>query len=230
VAVLKHDRYLFRRPARPGEIATIEASTGEVVLSYRGFASVTRTVALLVSVVIFLSGIAAALLLLAEGLPLRSIAAVALTLLFTWLVKLVVPRLRVTLYQGAVPALTLSEQPRPIASTVILATAEGVRLAEIRQTWFSRLGRNRWIISVDGVALGHAVEEGLGPALARKLLGKFSRRFETDIAIVFARTVVGQIVRRGREPDGQHLLELKGDLLDRRIAVGLASLILGRDP
>jgi hypothetical protein len=201
-----------------------------VVFSYRGFASVTRTVALLVSVVILLSGLAGALLLLAEGLPSRSIAVGVLTLLFTWLVKQLVPRLRVTLYQGAVPALTLSEQPRLTTSTVILATAEGVRLAEIRQTGLSRLGRNRWIIDVNGVPLGHAVEEGLGPAMVRKLLGKFSRRFETNIVIVFARTIVGQIVRRDRGDDERHLLELRGDLLDRRIAIGLTALILGREP
>jgi hypothetical protein len=201
-----------------------------VVLSYRGFASVTRTVALLVTVVILLSGIAGALLLLAEELPSRSIAVVVLTLLFTWLVKLLIPRLSVTLYQGAVPALTLREQPRLTTSTVILATAEGVRLAEIRQTWLSRLGRNRWIIDVNGVPLGHAVEEGLGTAMVRKLLGKFSRRFETNIVIVFARTIVGQIVRRDRGDDERHLLEMRGDLLDRRIAIGLAALILGREP
>jgi hypothetical protein len=61
------------------------------------------------------------------------------------------------------------------------------------------------------------------------VLGKFNRRFETNVRIVYGGIPVGRIVRRP-ENGRADVLELTSDALDRRIAVALATLVLGREP
>ncbi|MGZ5440550.1 MAG: hypothetical protein ACXW31_06605, partial [Thermoanaerobaculia bacterium] len=121
--------------------------------------------------------------------------------------------------------LTISQRAVFPSATYIVAAPNGATLAELRKSFLSRLGRNRWTITHDGRNLGEAREESFSGAILRKLLGKFSRRFETNMRITYGGMEVGRIVRRPAD-----VLELASDALDRRVAVALAVMILGREP
>lgn len=200
------------------------------MLTYRSFASVVGIVAALVCGLVLIAGLAGALFLIEKDSVMLAVAALVLTLAFASFIALLVPRINVTLYDDGSPALSISQRSAFPSANFIVATPNGATLATLHKSFLSRLGRNRWTITQEGRFLGDAIEESFGGALARKVLGKFSRRFETNIEIQHGGIEAGRIIRR---PDGEHpvdLLELTGDGLDRRVAVALATLILGREP
>jgi hypothetical protein len=225
-----HTRYRFTTGLRSGEVATIRGDDDRVLLSYRSFASVTGIVAALVSAIVALAGIAAVAFLLNEHEPLRAGAALLLTLMFAFFIALLVPRVQVTLYDDGRPALTLSQRSAFPSALYTVSSPNGVSLAELRKSFFSRLGRNRWTIWQEGRLIGEAAEETLGGAIVRKFAGKFSRRFEENIRIETGGLAVGRVIRRPDEQGRMDALEITSDALDRRIAVALATLILGREP
>lgn len=222
--------YLFATGVRRGEIAPVRGADGGVVLTYPGFASVAGPIATSISVIVLLAGFATALFLSGEDLPLRAAATFFLTLGFVALIGMSVPRANVTLFDADErPAVTLSQIRVFPASEWLLTTADGAPLATIRKTHSSRLGKNRWTITNDGRYLGEASEESWLRAWVRKLAGKFSRQFESDVLIRSGAVTAGRIHRR---PDGgtPDRLELSSEVLDPRIAVALAVLVLGREP
>jgi hypothetical protein len=223
-------RYRFTTGLRSGEVANIRGDEGQVLLSYRSFASVVGIVAAFVSAIIMLAGIAAVLFLFSEQSPARAVVALLLTLVFAFVIAMLVPRVNVTLYDEHHPTLTLSQRSQHPGVSYIVATPNGATLAELRKAPFSRLGRHRWSVLQDGRLLAEAREESWGGAMLRKVLGKFSRRFETNFRIEYGGLEVGRIVRRPDEQGAVDVLELTSEALDRRIAVALATLILGRDP
>jgi hypothetical protein len=222
--------YRFTTGLRAGEVVAIRGENDQVLLSYRSFASVTGIIAALVSAIVALAGIAAVLFLIEEGEPMRAGAALLLTLLFASCIALLVPRVQVTLYDDGQPALTVSQRSTFPSASFIVSTPNGASLAVLRKSPFSRLGRNRWRISQEGRPIGEAAEESFSGALLRKFAGKFNRRFEENIRITYGGLDAGRIVRR---PDAQgrvDVLEITNDALDRRIAVALATLVLGGEP
>jgi hypothetical protein len=223
-------RYRFTTGLHAGEVANIRGDRGEVLLSYRSFASVVGIVAALVSGIVTLAGLAAVLFLIAEHSPARALAALLLTVIFAFFIALLVPRINVTLYDEHHPALTLSQRSTFPTASYIVATPNGTTLAELRKTAFSRLGRHRWTIVQEGRLVAEAREESWPAALRRKLLGKFNRRFETNLRLESGGLPIGQILRRPDAQGSVDVLELTNDALDRRIAVALATLILGREP
>lgn len=225
-----HTRYRFTTGLRAGEIATIRGDDDRVLLSYRSFASVTGIVAALVSGIVAVAGLAAVLFLIAEHEPLRAGAALVLTLMFAFFIALLVPRVQVTLYDDGHPALMLSQRSAFPAATYAISAPNGASLAELRKSFFSRLGRNRWTIVQDGRLIGEAVEETFGGAIVRKFAGKFNRRFEENIRFETGRLPAGRILRRPDADGAMDVLELTNDALDRRIAVALATLVLGSEP
>jgi hypothetical protein len=218
-------RYFFTTGLRAGEVANIRDDEGNVVLSYRSFATIVGVVAALVSGIIVVAGIAAVIFLASEGAPLRGATALILTIAFAFLISLLVPRINVTLYDEHHPALTLQQRAVFPSATYVIAAPNGTALSEVRKTFFSRLGRNRWTITQEGRYVGEAIEDGFFRALLRKFLGKFSRSFETDVVVRYGGMDVARIHRR----DGD-TLEIGNDALDRRVAVALATLVLGREP
>ena len=222
--------YRFTSGLRSGEVAAIRGASGQVVLSYRAFAGVVGVVANLVTAIVGFAGLAAVAFLLAEAAPLRAAVALALTLAFGYCISLLVPRIDVTLYEETAPALTISQRAAALGASWIVTTPDGSEVAEIRKSLVSRLGRNRWRVLQHGREVADAIEESFSRALTRKLLGKFSRRFEANMIIRAGGLDTAQIIRRPG-PNGQYdLLELTGDLLDPRIAVALTTLVLGREP
>ena len=165
---------------------------------------------------------AATLFLVYQKAPLQTLLVLVLTLLFTFVITRLVPRISVTLYDDGTPALTISQRAN---ATYVVATPNGTILGRLRKSPFSFLGRTRWTISHDGRVLAEAIEESFGRAILRKLYGKFSRRFESNFSLRLPGLEMGRIVRR--EDD---LLELTGDALDRRLAVALATIVFGRHP
>jgi hypothetical protein len=223
-------RYRFTTGLRAGEVANIRGEDGRVLLSYRSFASVVGIVAALVSGIVTLAGVAAVLFLLAEGSPTRAIVALLLTLVFAFFIAVLVPRINVTLYDEHHPALTISQRATHPGVSYVVAAPNGTTLAELRKTAFSRLGRHRWTIVQSGRLIAEATETSWTRAMVRKALGKFDRRFETDFRIEFGGLAAGRIIRRPDANGAADVLELTNDALDRRIAVALATLILGREP
>ena len=211
-------------------MATIRDESDQVLLTYRSFASVVGIVAALVSGIVLIAGLASVLFLFKEHSPVRAILAMGLTVIFAFVITLLVPRTHVTLYDDGNPALTISQRSMFPAATYVVAAPNGARLAELRKSFFSRLGRHRWTISQEGRYVGEAREESFGGALMRKLLGKFSRKFETNVRIDHGGSDIGWIRRRPAQDGRADVLELSSDAIDRRIAVALATLVLGREP
>lgn len=225
-----HIEYQFTTGLRSGETAHVRGAGGEVLLTYRSFAGVIGIVAALVAGIVAIAGIASALFLFAGGAPLRAAVALVLTVVFTAFIALLAPRTNVTLYDGGQPALTIAQRSIFPAATYVIATPNGARLADVRKSPLSRLGRNRWTILHDGRYLGEAAEPSFLGALVRKLYGKFSRRFETDVLITHGGVEAGRILRRPDAAGRMDVLEVVSDALDRRVLVAVATLILGREP
>ena len=71
--------------------------------------------------------------------------------------------------------------------------------------------------------------ESLSRAILRKIAGKFSRRYESNVQVRYFDKNVGSILRRPDSNGEVDVLEITGDI-DRRVAVALATLILGSEP
>ena len=189
---------------------------------------------MLVAVIVFFTGISSVAFLFAEGRPVPAIIALVLSGAFVVLIAMLVPSLNVTLHdmQNNV-VLTLAQQSNisfPTA-TYVIATPDRRVLARIERTTWSRLGRNRWAILApdNDRPIGYAAEESLGRALLRKVVGKFNPRFQTDLRIRYLGHDAGRIIRRPDSKGNMDMLEVTGDI-DKRIAVGLALLVLGSEP
>ena len=218
-----------------GETVGIRDENGEVILQYRSFASVTSVVAAVMAAIVIVSGIAATIFLFTEDRVVPAAIAVLLAAAFSVMIAMLVPTTNATLYDGAQPVLTLAQQSNisiPVV-TFVVASADGQPLARLRKNVFSRLGRNRWsILPVnDEHPLGQAAEESLARAVVRKVFGKFSARYESNVVIRYLDWAAGTIVRRPDAAGQRDVLDLVPESpLDRRVAVALATLILGSEP
>jgi hypothetical protein len=220
-----------------GEMAHIRADGGDVLFSYRSFASVVPIVAALVSAIVVVAGIAAVTFLLSDKRPIAAILALMLSAAFAVIIAMLVPPIKVTIFSGMHPMLTIAQQSNlsfPMA-TYVVASPDGHMLARIRRTVFSRLGRNRWHIlsASDDRPIGGAIEESLAAAIGRKLLGKFNPRHEANLHLRYLGRDSGTIVRRPNAAGERDVLDVTLDpaaTLDRRVAVAVALLVLGSEP
>lgn len=222
--------YRFTTGLRSGETAHVRDENGKVVLSYRAFASAAGIIATLVSGIVFVAGLAAVVFLYTRDAPLRAALALVLTLIFSFVIALLVPRVNLTLFDDGTPALTIAQRGVFPAATYIVAAPNGTTLAILRKSFLSRIGRNTWAITYEGRIIGEAREESFGRALIRKFLGKFSRRYEANVVIEHDSLDAGWIARRPDQQGVVDALTLTRDNIDRRVAVALATLILGREP
>jgi hypothetical protein len=220
-----------------GESVRIRDDDGNVLLGYRSFASVVGVVAALVSGVVLIAGLAAVGFLLAEGRVAPAILALMLSAGFAVVIAMLVPAISVTIYEDTTPMITIAQESNLAFPSVTHAVfgREGRTIARFRKSVFARLGRNRWqILSGDGDrALGYAAEESLLRALMRKLGGKFDSSFESNVRIHYLGKDTGWIVRRPDATGVADLLDLSDDaarVLDRRVAIALATLVLGSEP
>jgi hypothetical protein len=222
--------YRFTTGLRAGETAQVLGASDQVLLTYRSFAGIVGVVAAFLAGIVAVAGAAGVLLLFYQGAPLRAVVAIVLTLAFAIAITMLVPRVSVTLHEENRPALTIAQRKVFPFATYAVTAPNGTPLAELRKSVLSRLGRNRWTIALDGRYLGEAREESFIGAILRKLFGKFSRRFETNVSITYGGMEVGRILRRP-DPSGRtDVLHVLNDALDRRVAVALATMILGREP
>jgi hypothetical protein len=236
-AAFAGSRYRFTSGVRAGESVPIRDENGQVVLTYTSFASAIGIVAALMSGIVAVAGVAAGLFLASEGRALPAIAAVMLAVFFALFIAMLVPSTNVRIAEGDVAALAIAQQSRFAFPRVAFAvmTPEGQTLALIRRSILSRLGSNRWSILSPGKdrQMADAAEESFGRAITRKFAGKFNRKFESNVRIRVGYETIGWIVRRPMD-DGQFdVLDLSSDsakLLDRRVAVALATLVFGGEP
>jgi len=194
---------------------------------------VVGIVALVVSVIIAVTGAGAVIFLMFESRPLPAFMALLLSAAFAVVIAMLVPPIHVTLYKEEDPVLHIAQQSNvsfPVASYVV-GTPEQRVVVRLRKSVWSRLGRNRWDIldAGDNRPIGYAAEESLSRAFLRKLAGKFNRRYESNIRINYLGQGAGWIVRRPDNTGDVDILEL-GDDIDRRVAIALATLILGSEP
>lgn len=218
-----------------GETAYIRGEDGNAVLSYRSFASVVGVIAALMSAVVLFAGVAAMLFLVTQGRPVHAIVALMLSGAFSGMIVMLVPATRVTIFDGASPVITIAQQSSANfpSVTYVVGTADGKPIARIVKSFFSRFGRNRWEIlsSDDFLARGEAVEESLGKAFVRKLFGKFSPAYQSNVHIDWNSEEAGWIIRRPDASGHADVLELNPSTsLDKRAAVALAVLVLGSEP
>lgn len=230
-------RFHFTPGLPAGETAHVRADNGETLLAYRSFASAVGIVAALVSAIVAFAGIAAIAFLLAEGRVVAAILALMLSAAFAVVIAMLVPPIKVTMFSGIHPMLTIAQQSSlsfPVA-TYIIATPDGHTLARVRRSVFSRFGRNRWDIlsASDDHPIGSATEESLGRALLRKLAAKFDPRYDANLHLRYLGRETGTIVRRPTATGERDLLDVRADenaTLDRRVAVAVALLVLGAEP
>lgn len=214
-----------------GETAYIRGDDGNALLSYRSFASVVGIIAKLMSAVVLVAGGAGILFLLLERRPLPAIAAMILSAAFASMIVMLIPATNVTIFEAAAPTITITQQRGSFPSaTWVVAAPDGQPLAHIQKSFLSSLGSNRWTLA-SGVSRGDAVEESLSRALLRKLFGKFSRTYQSNLRVTWDGDEAGWILRRPDALGRADVLDLHPALtLDRRAAVALAVLILGSEP
>lgn len=225
IGAFAHAEYLFTTGLHAGQLAEIRSANGDVLLTYRAFASIAGVIAAFLAAIVAVAGTAGTLLLLSDDAYLRAVLVLVLTLAFSFVIALLTPRIGVTLHEDQTPALTIAQRAIFPSAVYAVSTPNGAQLAELRKSFLSRLGRNRWRIFHDGRFLGEAREISFFGAMLRKLFGKFSRRFETDVEITSGGIEVARILRRERDA-----LVVMSDNVDRRVLVALATLILGREP
>ena len=217
---------------RAGEVVTIRDEEDKPLLTYRSFASVVGVVGLVVSVIVAVTGSAAVLFLLFESRVIAAVMALLLSAAFTVVIAMLVPPTNVTFYNSDSPVLHVAQESNvsfPIARFIVGSPEERV-IARLRKTAWSRLGRNRWdILDANNRLLGSAIEESPSRALLRKVAGKFNRRYECNVRLRYLTKNVGWIIRRPDESGEVDVLDATDDV-DRRIAVALATLILGSEP
>lgn len=208
---------------------------GEPLFTYRSFASVVGLVAALMATVVFITGLAAVLFLMAEGRPGAAVIAILLSIAFSAVMAMIVPPLSVELRANDETVLAIRQRSRfafPWAELSI-EDAGQQKLAQIRRSVFSRAERNRWtVFDPDGRrVVAVAVEESLGRALVRKVAGKFRRTLEANVMIRCHGLEAGTIVRRPTDSAYVDYLAIDpGSELDPRIAIALATVILGSEP
>ena len=190
-------------------------------------------VALTVSVIVAVTGLSAVLFLLFDGRPFPATMAFLLSAAFTVVIAMLVPTTHVTLYEGSHPVLHIAQQSNvsfPIV-TFAIGTQDQKVIGRLRKSVWSRLGTNRWEIlnANDDRPIGYAAEESLSRALVRKVAGKFNPRYETNIRINYLGKGTGWIVRRPDSNGEVDVLDVAGEI-DRRLAVALATLVLGSEP
>jgi hypothetical protein len=196
---------------------------------------VVPIVGALMAAIVLVAGTAATLFLFMEGRLGAALATVALSLGFSAIIAALIPPVRVSLYNGESPVLTIAQKTRiPFAGqTYVVSTPEGVPLATLKRNALSRLGRARWTIDAptDQRDVAWAVEESLRRAVVRKIAGKFQRRYQTNIRIMYQGGAIGTIIRRPEQNGEYDILEVSpGATLDRRVAVALATLVFGSEP
>jgi hypothetical protein len=185
--------------------------------------------------VVLFAGVAAVLFLVTQSRPLHAIVALMLSAAFSAMIVMLVPAARVTIFEGSAPAITIAQQSSVSfpSVTYLVGAADGKPIARIVKSFFSRFGRNRWeLLSADDfLARGEAIEESFGRAFVRKLLGKFSPAYQSNIRIEWTGEEAGWIIRRPDASGHADVLELNpASSLDRRTAVALAVLVLGSEP
>jgi hypothetical protein len=225
-------RFRFASGLPAGEVARIRDDDNAILLTYRSFSSPVPVVATLVAFIVVVAGVLAAIVLLAERHPLSGIGSLMLSAFFSLGIVMLIPPINVKLYEASSLALAIVQRSRSTFPTVTygVATPDGVTLALLQKSMFSRMGRNRWsITSAGGVEIARAVEESLARAFIRKLGGKFNRAFEADVVVLVPGGEAARIVRRGSGSEVD-VLHVKSSAIDPRVAVALATLILGSEP
>jgi hypothetical protein len=228
-------RFHFMSGIPAGETVNVRDDAGQVILSYRSFASATAVVAAVMAAIVIVSGVAAAGFLYSEERLVPAGIALLLAAAFSVMIVMLVPPTNATLYDGAQPVITIAQQSSisiPVV-TFVIATADGTPLARLRKTVTSRLGRNRWrILAIsDDRPVGQAVEESLTRAIGRKLFGKFSPGYQSNVVVRYLDRAAATIVRRPDAEGNVDVLDVDPESpLDRRVAVGIATLILGSEP
>lgn len=217
---------------RAGETAAIRAD-GEAVLTYRSFTSIVPLIGMVMAVIVLATGLAAVGFLFAEGRPVPAAIAAILSAAFAVLIAMLVPQTNVTLFHGSTPSLSIVQESNvgfPVVTYVIAAPDRKV-IARIRRSIRSRFFRHRWKILVGEphAVVGEAAEESLGRAWLRKIAGKFNARYESNIRIRYAESDAGWILRRPGSDGERNVLEIN-EHIDARIAVALATLVLGSEP
>ena len=218
---------------RTGENVTIGSDDGEALFTYRSFASAVPLVAMVVAIIVTFTGLGAVAFLLADSRPVPAIIALILSAAFTVLIAMLVPATNVSIFNDKLPVLTIAQQSNvsfPVA-TYAVAGADRKVIARIRRSVWARIGRHRWqILPADSDReIGYAIEESLSGALVRKILGKFQPRYQTNMVMHYAGKDAAWIIRRPNSEGESDLLEITGEI-DHRIALALATLILGSEP
>lgn len=229
-AVDKPDRYLIdlRNPEK--EISAIRDEKETPLFFFRNPVSLLGFVARLVAAMVTVSGAATMLFLFWQQQTFPALISAVLTIGFIITILMMVPRQQIVLYSDSdlsSIALMLMQESRfsfP-ALRFTLRKADGSIIGGFQKNLASNFGRRRWWIldRLGAGRIGYAKEESLPRALVRLIIATV----RTNFRIYFHGREIGHVTRR--VPVRNHfLLDLRNDpsqMLDRRLAIGLAVLI-----
>lgn len=228
------NRYLIDVAPAWGEHSMVRDARGRTLFYYHRPANVTGFIAGFVSVLIFVSGSAVAVFLLAGGTCLAAVLTAFVTVSFSLLLLLLVPRRKqVQLYRDlqGTPELALRQETQlsfPIVR-FSLRDADGEVICLYSRSFSSVVGRHRWSVEEPrhGLRLARAVEGPTVAAVLRKFAGPLFGLLRTDFTLYIGDDPVGAIVRRTKLID-RIAVDLNADVrgeVDRRMAIGLAVTI-----
>jgi hypothetical protein len=237
-ASLRISRFIVPDAAH-GQLLSVLADDGAPLLWFHGFASVAGIVTWFALLSVVLASLAALIFLLSDGRFLSALLALALGAGFVAVLGRLLPRLEVPLFEEAELSrrlLTIVQTSRltfPAGSFVVRGHS-GSEIGAIALRGWSRLGSHRWsVLDPAGRELATATEESPIGALIAKFLGKFDSRFETNLCVRIGDREVGRVIRRPEGGMSRGTVDLPGDralVIDRRLAVALAVLVMGLEP
>jgi len=192
-------------------------------------------VATLVGGFIVISGIAAVAFLLADSRFFSALLAMALTVGFSWIIVMLIPRKAIVIFNDEAlqsPSIVLFQESRFAFPVVRFSVRgqDGKPFAFFQKNAFRNLLKRTWWMydSASADPVGYAVEDSLLRATLRKI-GARVFGLRTNFRLIYQGSRVG-VLNRGEIREDRYALDLSEDpdfTFDRRTALAFAVMIDG---
>lgn len=231
----KESLYVVTSHPAEGDLAVIHDASETPLFYFRRPIHLVGCIASVVGGLVMVAGIGAVTILYLEQRLVPAALAGGLTLLFTLLILLIIPRTTFFLFEDAAMSL-LSMVVRQESRFSFPALRFSIRMSDgetiggMTRSAISRIGRHRWwLLDAAERKLGYAMHASLGRAMLQNIAGTFFGTLRTHFNIFYAGRPVGRIIRTTGART-RSTLDLSDDpklLLDRRLALALAVVIDG---
>lgn len=218
-----------------GGVSSVQDDDRRPLYYFKRPINLVGIVATLVGGFVVVSGIAAVAFLLADSRFFSALLAIALTVGFSWIIIMLIPRKAIAIFNDESlqsPSIVLVQESRfafPVLRFSVRGQ-DGKPFAFFQKNAFRNLLKRTWWMydSASGDPVGYAVEESLLLAALRKIGARvFGMR--TNFRLIYRGSRVGVLDRR-QIKDDRYALDLSADsdfTFDRRTALAFAVMIDG---